>query len=67
MDKFIEVVAKSNLDSMVIIRSRIEKEDDLEKMVTYTMYRIRELNNMREKFEIEQVRAMNIIKERNEL
>lgn len=58
MEKFVEVVAKSNFGTMVIIRSKTEEYENIDMAVSYTMYRVRELNTKDEKFTIESVRAM---------
>lgn len=58
MGKFVEVVAMSNLETRVIITSRVNEETDLEMVVRFTMNKVKELNNKLETFKLESVRAM---------
>lgn len=64
MEKFVEVVAKSDLDTMLIIRREVPKDEYLEAVVSSTMYRIKKLNTSDETFKLVSVRAMNTIQER---
>lgn len=60
MKKIVEVIAKSNFRTMVIMRSEVEKGENLAMEVSYAMYRVKELNTKDEKFELEIVRVMDI-------
>lgn len=60
MRKFIEVVAKSNYETLVIIKNEVEENDDLEVEITHAMRRIKGLNTSGEKFIVVSVKAMDI-------
>lgn len=61
MEKVVEVYATSNLGTKVSIRSEVNQQQDLEDVITYTMYRVKELNTKVEKFNIEGVRTVNLM------
>lgn len=63
MGKLIEVTAISSLKTTVVMTSQVEKGEDLEIAVGYAMHRIKKLDTMDEKFELETVRAINTLKE----
>ena len=63
MEKFVEVVAISNLKTVIVMTTQVEKDEDLEIAVGYAMYRVKELNTKVEKFKLETVRVINTSKE----
>lgn len=65
MEKFVEVMARSNFNTTVLMRSELEKDVNLEAAVTYTMHRIKNLNTTDEKFELISITVVNPLKSKN--
>ncbi len=63
MKRFVEVVAKSNFDTTVIIRNELEEYERLETVISCAFRRIKELDTKAEKFEIESVKGINMLEE----
>lgn len=63
MGKLIEVIAISNFEAMLVIRSKVENYKNLETAIRYAMIRVKELDTTDEKFELETVRVIDSLKE----